>query len=45
MVSVTSINHRIVTSSILNGSINKLMIELDRSVKDIMGIDYDDTTV
>ena len=45
MVSVTSINHRIVTSSIITGAINKLMIELDRSVKDIMGIDYDDSTV
>jgi hypothetical protein len=45
MVSVTSINHRIVTSSVMIGAINKLLIELDRSVKDIMGIDYDDSTI
>ena len=45
MVSVTSINHRIVTSSIITGALNKLMIEMDRSVKDIMGIEYDDSTI
>jgi len=41
----TSIDKRIVTSIPLIGSINKLMIELDRSVKDIMGIPYDDSKV
>lgn len=44
-VSVTSINKRMVSSSIIYGSLQKLMVELDRSVKDIMGIPYDDTTV
>ena len=44
-VSVTSINKRMVSSSIIYGSLQKLMIELDRSVKDIMGIEYDDSTV
>ena len=44
-VSETSIDKRIVTSSLIIGSLQKLMIELDRSVKDIMGIPYDDSTV
>ena len=44
-VSEVSIDKRMVTSSIVYGSIQKLMIELDRSVKDIMGIEYDDSTV
>lgn len=44
-VSETSIDKRIVTSSLIIGSIQKLMVELDRSVKDIMGIPYDDSTV
>lgn len=41
----TSVDKRIVTSIPLIGSINKLMVELDRSVKDIMGIPYDDSKV
>ena len=41
----TSIDKRIVTSIPLIGSLNKLMVELDRSVKDIMGIPYDDSKV
>ncbi len=41
LLSVSSINHRMVTSIIKNGIINKLMIELDRSVKDMAGIKYD----
>ena len=41
MLSVASINHRMVTSIMMNGAINKLMIELDRSVKDMLGIKYD----
>mgnify|MGYP007069836582 CR=1 FL=1 len=41
LVGDTSIAKRLVSSSYLYGSIQKLMIELDRSVKDIMGIKYD----
>ena len=44
-VSEVSIDKRIVCSSIICGSLQKLMVELDRSVKDIMGIPYDDSTV
>ena len=44
-VSEVSIDKRIVTSSLFMGSLQKLMIELDRSVKDIMGIEYDDSEV
>ena len=44
-VSETSIDKRMVTSTLIYGSLQKLMIELDRSVKDIMGIPYDDSTV
>lgn len=44
-VSEVSIDKRMVTSTVIYGSLQKLMIELDRSVKDIMGIPYDDTTV
>ena len=40
-----SISKRLVTSIPTYGSIQKLMIELDRSVKDILGIPYDDSTV
>jgi hypothetical protein len=45
MVSETSIDHRMVSSTLTYGSLQKLMIELDRSVKDIMGIPYDHTQV
>ena len=41
----TSISKRLVTSTFIYGSLQKLMVELDRSVKDIMGIPYDDSTV
>ena len=44
-VSETSIDKRMVGSSIIYGSLQKLMIELDRSIKDILGIPYDDSTV
>ena len=44
-VADTSISKRIVTSTYVYGAIQKAMIELDRSVKDIMGIPYDDSTV
>ena len=44
-VSEVSIDKRMVCSSIVTGSLNKLMVELDRSVKDIMGIPYDDSTI
>ena len=43
--SETSINHRKVASTLVAGSLTKLMVELDRSVKDIMGISYDDSTL
>jgi hypothetical protein len=43
--SEVSIDKRMVSSTIIVGSLNKLLIELDRSVKDIMGIPYDDSTV
>lgn len=44
-VSEISIDKRMVTSTLIYGGLQKLMIELDRSVKDIMGIKYDDSTV
>jgi hypothetical protein len=44
-VSEVSIDKRMVTSTLITGSLQKLMVELDRSVKDIMGIPYDDSTV
>ena len=44
-ISETSIDKRMVTSTLIYGSLQKLMIELDRSVKDIMGISYDESTV
>ena len=44
-ISETSIDKRMVTSTLIYGSLQKLMIELDRSVKDIMGIPYDDSIV
>ena len=44
-VADTSISKRIVTSTYVYGAIQKALIELDRSVKDIMGIPYDDSTV
>jgi hypothetical protein len=40
-----SISKRLVTSIPTYGSLQKLVIELDRSVKDILGIPYDDSTV
>jgi len=40
-----SISKRIVGAIPLVGALNKTMIELDRAVKDIMGIPYDDTQV
>ena len=44
-VSEVSIDKRMVTSTVIYGSLQKLLVELDRSVKDIMGIEYDDSTV
>lgn len=40
-VSIGSINGRMITSTILTASLNKLMIELDRTCKDMAGIKYD----
>lgn len=45
LVSQISIDKRIVTSTLVLGGCNKLLVELDRSVKDILGIKYDDTKV
>ena len=44
-VSEVSIDKRMVSSTVIYGSLQKLMVELDRSVKDIMGIPYDDSQV
>ena len=44
-VSVVSINKRMVTSTLINGALNKLMIELDRKCKDMAGIPYDDSKI
>lgn len=44
-VSVTSIQKRMVQSTVTYGSLQKLMIELDRTCKDMAGIPYDDTEV
>ena len=45
LLAATSIDKRMVSSTYVYGSLQKLMIELDRSVKDIMGIPYDDSEV
>lgn len=44
-VSEVSIDKRMVGSTMSYGSIQKLMIELDRTVKDMAGIPYDDSKV
>lgn len=44
-VSVTSIDKRMVTSTMSYGGLQKLMVELDRTCKDMAGIPYDDSTV
>ncbi len=44
-VSVTSIDKRMVTSTLIYGGMQKLLVELDRSIKDILGIPYDETSV
>ncbi len=44
-VADSSISKRLVNSSFVYGGLQKLMVELDRSVKDIMSIEYDDSTV
>ncbi len=45
IVSEVSISKRMVQSIAVYGSLQKLMVELDRKVKDIMGIPYDDSKV
>lgn len=42
---VSSFNNRMVVSPLIIGAINKLLIELDRSIKDILEIPYDDSKV
>ena len=44
-VSETSISNRMVTSTMVYGSIQKLLVELDRKIKGMLGIKFDDTTV
>lgn len=41
----TSIDKRMVTSTMNYGSIQKLLIEADRTIKDMLGIPYDDSQV
>lgn len=41
LLAIGSINARMTTSIIINMLINKILIELSRSVKDILGIKYD----
>ena len=43
MLSVSGINGRMITSILRIGAMQKLMVELDRSVKDMLGIPYDDS--
>jgi hypothetical protein len=42
-VSETSIDKRMVVSTMIYGSLQKMLVEMDRSVKDMLGIKYDDT--
>ena len=44
-VSQISIDKRLVNSIPINGAINKLLIEMDRNVRDILNIPYDDSKV
>lgn len=43
MMSVTSCNKRMVNSILIYGALQKLLIELDRSCKDLLDIPYDET--
>ena len=43
MMSVTSCNKRMVNSILIYGALQKLLIEMDRSCKDILNIPYDET--
>ena len=45
VISQVAVDKRLVTSTLVLGSINKLLVELDRSCKDILGIKYDDSKV
>lgn len=45
LVSTTSIAKRMVSSVPVYGALQKLMVELDRTCKDLAGIPYDDSTV
>lgn len=44
-MSLSSVSGRMTFSTVLFAAISKLMVELDRSVKDIAGIPYDETQV
>jgi len=45
LASIGSLNGRMVCSTVLYGAVAKLMVELDRSCKDIAGIKYDDSQI
>lgn len=45
LVSVTSIAKRMVVSIPIYGALQKLMVELDRSCKDLAGIEYNDSKI
>lgn len=40
LLSLGSVNGRMVTSVMINGALSKILIELDRKVKDMLGIKY-----
>ena len=40
LFAVRSFNARMVTSVFVSGGINKVLVELDRKIKDIMDLDY-----
>ena len=42
LLPIHGVDNRIVSSILIQGAINKVIIELDRHVKDIMGIKWDD---
>lgn len=42
-VSQVSIDKRMVSSTMTYGALQKLLVELDRSIKDMLGIEYDDS--
>lgn len=45
LIGISSINGRMVTSTLKVAAANKLMVELDRTCKDLAGIPYDDSKI